>query len=301
MSKILVPFPKNDRIDFYLKNNIDAFLIGVKDHSENFENLVDIDKLEEIIEKLKKENKEVYICLNKVVYNNEIQKLKTSIEKINKLNIDGLFFSDYSVLNIINDNNYNINLYWFANHLGCNSKTINFLEKRNVVGVFLSDEITTNEKINIINNIKIKSFVTGFGYTNMATSSRKLITNYFKHCNINKEPGKKYYIKEKNSQELFPIIESDNTNFFSNKIFNGLLEYRKLHINCNLDYIYLNDYMIGKNVFFNVIEAFNAIDNHFDDEEFANKLKSVIDTNCSDNTDDGFSNKKTIYRVKKYE
>ena len=135
----------------------------------------------------------------------------------------------------------------------------------------------------------------------MATSSRQLITNYFKTFNINKDPNKKYYMYEKLTDEYYPIIENKNTNFFSGKILNGILEFKKI-INLNIECtIYLDDYLIPENQFYNILETFIALKNHPDDKEFAFKLKKVVESNLFSESDDGFLNKKTIFKVKNNE
>ena len=54
-------------------------------------------------------------------------------------------------------------------------------------------------------------------------------------------------------------------------------------------------------IHYNVLEAFIALKNHPNDEEFAHKLKEVVDANNYNNTYNGFLNKKTIFKVKNNE
>lgn len=300
MSKIIVPLPKKDKIDFYLENNVDGFAIGIKGYSENFNNYVDINELEYYIDLLNSKNKDIYIVLNKLYFNDQISKLKDLLFKISKLKISGVFFDDLSIVNINEDNSLKINLIWYGIHKATNSKTINFLAKRNISGVLLSNELTIDEIIKILDNINIKAYITLFGYLNQSTSSRSLLTNYFKFIKKEKEENK-YYIKEKNSNDYYPIVEEDNTNFFSSKILNGIKEYSKIISNKNLQAIYLDDYMISPQVFYNVIEAFCALKNSPNDKDFINKLYDVIDSNNYGNTYDGFFNNKTIFKVKENE
>ena len=300
MSKIIVPLPKKDKIDFYLENNVDGFAIGIKGYSENFNNYVDINELEYYIDLLNSKNKDIYIVLNKLYFNDQISKLKDLLFKISKLKISGVFFDDLSIVNINEDNSLKINLIWYGIHKATNSKTINFLAKRNISGVLLSNELTIDEIIKILDNINIKAYITLFRYLNQSTKSRSLLTNYFKFIKKEKEENK-YYIKEKNSNDYYPIVEEDNTNFFSSKILNGIKEYSKIISNKNLQAIYLDDYMISPQVFYNVIEAFCALKNSPNDKDFINKLYDVIDSNNYGNTYDGFFNNKTIFKVKENE
>lgn len=301
MIKIIVPFPKYENVKFYLEHNIDGFIIGIKKYSENFNNLISIKKLKLYCDDAISMNKEVYISLNKTYYNSDITNLKKILSLINSINVTGVIFNDLSILNIVSENKFNINLIYDGSHLSTNSKTINFLEKRGVDGVFLSNEITMKEKLEIANKINIKSYICLFGYTNMATSSRKLISNYLNYCKIDKKPTNLYYIKDKQNDNFYPIIEGDNTNFFSDKILNGIKEFANLIENKNINYVYLNDYLIDDSSFYNIIEAFVALRNYPNDKEFADKLEKVINSNCFNETNDGFLNKKTIFKVKDYE
>ena len=300
MNKILVPYPSKINRKFYSENEIDGFIIGIKDYSENFNSYVTESNLKSTIEKLNDKNIKAYIMLNKVYFNEDIDGLIKLLKKIDKLNVEAVIFSDIAIFNIARENNLDIKLI-ISNKMITNSRSINFYEKRGLYGYIPTPQITIDEIIDITKNTTSLAYIKLFGYTNMATSSRSLITNYLKYIKSDKDPSKKYYMHEKISDEYYPVIEDGNTNFFSSKIMNGLLEYKKL-INNNIDCaIILDDYLIEENAFYNVIEAFVALKNHPDDIEFAEKLKQVIDTNLFNNTDNGFLNKKTIFKVKNNE
>ena len=300
MSSIIVSYPSKENFKFFKENDIDSFAIGIEGFSENFNNYIKESDLKKVVDALNKNNNKVYIMLNKMIFNNQLEALEKLLIKLSKLNIEAIIFSDIAVFNIVKENNLNIKLIWHSKMV-TNSKSINFYKKRGLYGFLMTPQLTIDEFIKISKNTDATAFIKLFGYTNMATSSRSLITNYFKNFNIDKDPNKKYYMYEKITNEYYPIIETDTTNFFSSKILNGLLEYKRLlneNIDCN---IYLDDFMINENSFYNVIEAFIALKNHPNDDEFSNKLKDVVDFNMFKETDNGFLNKETIFKVKKDE
>ncbi len=300
MNNIIIPFPEIENFKFFMENEIDGFIMGIDGFSENFNYLVKEKNLKRICEILKEKNKKLYITLNKVCFNDKIESLRILLHKISKLHVNAVLFTDMAVLNIVNEDNLDINLIW-DNTLVTNSKTINFLQKRGIEGFLCSFELTIDEYISIVKNTNCKGFIKLFGYSKMATSSRKLVSNYFEYAKIDKNPKRKYYFKDKKSKDDYIIVESDNTNFFSGKILNGLLEYKRL-INENIDTtIILDDYLVPESSFYNVIEAFVALRNSPNDEDFAQKLKMVVDSNCYNNTYNGFLNKKTIFKVKNNE
>lgn len=302
MSKIIVPFNKS-KIDLYLQKDIDAYIIGISKFSENFKELLSIEETLKYIDLIYLNKKKVFIDLNKLYFNNEMEELKKLLINLNEYSdkIEAIMYSDISVLNIVKENSLKLNLVWDARHLGTNSYTINFFEKRGVKGAFISNEITIDEKIKIKENTNVNIFITLFGYINIATSSRNLLTNYFEFNGKKYKKGDKYFITDKvNNDKLYPIIEEDNTNFFSNKILNGL-KYLPLLIKNNIDYIFLDDYMINDNIFINVTDSFIEARANYNDENFVLKVNTVINSNISNNNDDLFLNKKTVFRVKDYE
>ena len=297
MSNIVVSYPNRENYKFYNENMIDGFFIGIEGFSENFNYYVKKSNIKKVVDDLNINNKKSYIFLNKVITEDKIGDYKKLLKKLNDLPIEAVIFSDIAIFNIVKENNYNINLIWHSKMI-TNSRSINFFEKRGLYGYIVTPQITIDEFIDITKNTKCKAIIKLFGYTNMSTSSRTLITNYFKYKDINKDPHKKYYMYEKQNKKYYPIVENETTNFFSSKILNGILEYRRL-INENIDAtVFLDDYMIYENQFYNVIETFTALRNCPNDEEFAKKLKEVIDSNLFNETDDGLLNKKTIFKVK---
>ena len=300
MTKIFVSMPKKEYIDFYSQNSIDGFFLGVEGFSNNFNYYVKENELEEYVEYVNSLKKDVYIVLNKVYYNDDISKLEKLLIKLSKLNISGVNYSDVSVYNIVKENNLNINLVWDSRHLATNYKTVNFWNKRGVKTAVLGTEITIDEMIEIKNNTDSSIGVFLYGYLNMATSSRKLLTNYFDFIKKYKKSDK-YLMHEKVNDKYYPIVEENNeTLFYSSDILNGI-EYFPILLENNIEFILLDDYMIDKNKFYNVIETYCALRNAPNDKEFISKLRSVGDVNSIVKTTDGFLNKRTVYKVKDYE
>lgn len=298
MTKIYVPLPNDKYIDFYLEHNINGFFLGIENYSINFNNYVKMSDLEKKINYIKNNNKEIYVSFNKLYYDKDVKKLKNIIKKISKLNIDGIIFCDVGIYNIVKELNINIKLIWDSYHLGTNYKTVNFWYNRGVSASLLSTEITIDEIIEINKNSNANIGVVLYGYLNMVTSSRSLLTNYFEFIKKNIKSNKYYVVDNDNK---YPVVEENReTNIFSNKVLNGI-KYFPILIKNNIDFIVLNDYMIDPNRFYNIIEAFKALREAPNDNDFVNKLEKVIEVNTQNNTFLGFFEKETIYKVKKDE
>ena len=295
-SKIFIPLISKNHINNYLDYDFDAFIIGINDYSVHFNYLVDIKDLDDIISIIRKSNKKIYISFDRLYYNNEINNVKDIVKDIINKDIDGIMYTDIGVLNILNELGFNKDIIWNSNHIGTNSKTVNFLGKRNVNYALLSTEITIDEIISIKNNSNINIGVFMYGLLNMATSSRKLLTNYFKY--INKIKDKDIYrIKEMNKDKDYLVVEKYNTDFYTNLVLNGIKYYPRLLDN-NIDFIILDNYLLDEDNFLNVLKAFLDVKNNSYDE--IGVLDEKVNKNTSLNTFDGFLDKKSVYKVKDY-
>lgn len=261
-----------------------AHLFGIKGLSIS-DNLISIEEF------LSLDDKDVFITLDKNMFNSDLPFLEEVLIKLSKENIKGVFFYDLSVLSIVKRLNLNINLIWAGDFLTTNYKTIDFYLKDGIKGVLISSLLTIDEICEIIEKTKIKTFVNIFGYQLVSISKRKLISNYFEYINENDnngihtmiERGKEYKTKE----------DSYGTKIYSNYILNGI-KYLKRLKNSGVDYIILNDFDIDKDLFSKVLSIYEkALTFDYDLNILDKDINNLIDT------DTGFFDKKTIYRVKK--
>ena len=297
MTKVVVPYPGKIFKEFYLDLGIDGVILGVENLSNNFNYYVSLNELEDIIKFLNEKKIEVFISLNKLYYEKDIEKLKKVLKIISKYDVS-VMYNDISIYNLTKELKLDINLVWNSIHMATNYKTVNFWNKRGVKTSILSTEITKDEIIEIKNNTDSKIGIVLYGYLNMVTSSRKLISNYFKYIKLKKKE-KKYLMTE--NLEDYPIIEENGeTNIFSSKVLNGI-EYFPLFIENNIDYVILDDYMLETKSFCNVVEAFSSLRNAPKDTEFVSKLYDVVGLNTNAKMFTGFLDKKTIFKVKNNE
>ena len=115
----------------------------------------------------------------------------------------------------------------------------------------------------------------------MATSSRKLLTNYFEYIDKEKN-NKEYVMKDKVKDKEYRLVEERDTNFFTNSVLNGIKFLPGL-IENGIDFIYLDDYMLDENKFYNVIEAFSSLRNAYDDKFYVESLEKVVEAVLRDN------------------
>lgn len=275
--KILV-VPTSTNIKKYEKN-AQAFLFGLKNFSYTTKINLNINQIKKIKQQT---DKEIFIKIDKNIFNKDLEKLKQNLIELDKLNINGIMFYDLSVMSIAKNLNLKTPLIWNQNYFVTNYKTCKYYEKEGIQGAVISSEITKEEILEIRKNTKLTLFVNIFGYQMMAFSKRKLITNYFKYLK-KKNLKKKNYIIEKDKK--YRIIETqEGTIILSDKILNGI-KYKQLFEDNNINYLILDQTMIKDRSFLKILDIINN-----------NKQEEIP----IKNTDELFLNKKTIYKVKKW-
>lgn len=275
--KILIqPVSLNNLYELEEKK-IDGFIIGLKNYSI-FQNLkLDIKEIKEI-----KTNKEIFISINKLIYNDELDTLKNNLIELSKLNIKGIIFEDIAIYNINKNLNLNLNLIWNQNHLVTNGFTCNYWKEKGCIGALLSTELMIDDFIKIKKETNMIIMVNIYGHIPMFESSRELITNY----NIHNRNNKKYnlnYIYEKERNKFFPIYEENHNTFICEDILNGINYVTEIKEN-NIDYIIINGLLHNDKDFNKIVDKYiNTTHNNIIEKE---------------NNFTGFLFKESIYKVK---
>ena len=287
MTKLLLEANKEIR-------NIDNFvgiIIGLKNYSVGYKCTVDINDIDDFLNKYK--NYEVFLAINKNISNDELEDIKKILLKLNKTNIKAVLFYDLSILYLKQELNLDLDLVWNQTHMVTNYNTCNYYYNEGCKYAYLSSEITLDEMLEIIKKSSISTIIKVFGYSTIAHSKRKLLTNYFKHINKTKKKDI-YQIEEKNLNSKYSVLESQNgTTIFEGKLLNGIKPLFEL--NEKADYLVMED--DGSDDFKTVSTIYSdALNKKTDEEEAIKKVEEIYP-----DTTTGFFYKKTIYKVKKDE
>ena len=268
--------------------NAKCVLFGLKDLS-TYENEITLEELKDI------KDKEVFLAIDKNIFNSDLELLENTLKRIDKYNIAGIFFYDLAVLNLAKKYNVKTPLIWNQNFLVTNYKTCNFYQKEGITGAVLSSEITISEVEEIAKNTKLNLFLNIFGYQLMAISKRNLITNYFKYLKLENDKQTNYIIEKNNK---YPVIEEKiGTKFYTKDILNGIRYINKLK-QANIKYLILDDNLIDQKVFEEVASIYEeSIANNLTDEQLLEKEEKI--KKLLPNTSTLFLDKKTIYKVKR--
>ena len=275
----------NDYLDY-----TNSFIIGLKDYSINY-----LEFTYEEIENLLKNNKdlEVFVSINKNIFNNEVKDLENILIKLNKLKLSGILFYDLAVLSIVKKLNLSIPLCFHQTHMVTNYNTCNYYFDKGCKYAYLSSEITFEEMEEISNNSKISLMALFMGHPIVSHSKRKLLSNYFENYKYEKK-NDSYTIKSGNSANYFVKETNNGTSILYGNIVNG--SRYMLDLENYIDYAILDENFIEHNLFLEILDLYKKLlDNNINKEEYLEKIEKLI------GNDTGFFNKKTIYKVKRNE
>ncbi len=272
------------------KVEADGIIVGLKDFAVSSKRTYSLEEIKDITKKFG--DKEIFVSINKNLFNDEIDALKEILKELDKLKLQGIMFYDLALLKLKKDLHLQVDLVWNQTHMVNNYMTCNYYYDKGVKYAILGKEITLAEIIEIIKLSKIKCMVEVVGKACIAFSKRKLLTNYYK--DLDKRSKKNLDILEKVSNTMYEVVEETaGTSFYQKEIMNGCGVIKELWEN-NCSYIIFRENGLEE-IFEELIkDTITYIRNNCQDEAYVNKYKVL-----GENTN--FFFKKTIYKVKKNE
>lgn len=273
----------------YLKY-IDGVIMPLAEYSVSYIKKYTVDEIKTFI--LNNREKEVFVVINRNLFNKDIQTLEGILKELDDIGITGLFYYDLGVLSIYRKCKLNFQLIWNQTHMVTNYNTINYYLEKGASGAVLSNEITLDEILEIRKNTNAKLLVNVLFCPIMSFSRRKLLSNYCKSMNINLDSNKLEIKEHSSGYKCLVLEENDGTSIFSSKIVNNL-DVVDIYLENNLDYVIVDTSFIDDNFKEECFKTINAILNNFDEKQ--NLIKNMKEK-LGSNT--GFLYRKTIYKVK---
>ena len=283
---LLVSVNKKE-LDKYLEFT-NSFIVGLLNYSVNYFEL----SIEEI-EKLLNEhsNIELFIAINKNIFNDDLLDLEEKLVYLNKIKIKGILFYDLSILSIVKRKKLNIDLIYGQTQMVVNYNIVNFYYDLGCKYSYLSSTITEDEIKEI--SLKTKSLLMALfiGHVKVSHSKRHLVSNYYKYRDISNYSNINI-INEKNKDSKYYLIEdSKGTNILTYDILNGTDSF--INLKDFLEYAILDNNLIDDDLFIKILKLYHDnLNSLIDDDDLVKEVKKIIGNY------DGFFHKKTIYKVK---
>ena len=185
--ELLSPAGDLDRLKIALLYGADAVYIGGKDYSlrANATNF-SIDDIKKACDFAHKLNKKVYLTVNIVFHNEDINGIYEYLEECVKAGIDAFIVSDPFIINYIVKNFKNVEVHLSTQNSTTNYETVKFFKKQGVKRVVPARELSKNEIKEIIDktNVDIEVFIHGAMCT--FYSGRCVLSNYLTNRDSNR-------------------------------------------------------------------------------------------------------------------
>ena len=258
------------------KDLTDALIMPLANYAVGYKSYFTLEEIKEA------KGLDLFVVINKNIFNDDIDELKEVLKEIDKLNISGILFYDLSLIALKKELNLKTDLILDITHMMDNHDLVNYFSDLGINGDRLPSELTIDEIKSIKKESKIPIMVNYIGVEDVAFSKRKLLTN----SNIKKDST---IIKEEISKEEFIVNESDlGTSFLKKEIFNASSALEEL-VKVNIDYIILNEDYIEHDKFIKMLaKTKEVLDNKKNYSDYQKILAKLPNYRAKiDNTDFG--------------
>ena len=183
--ELLAPAGDLERLKIAIKYGADAVYIGYEKLSlrANAKNFT-YDEIKEGVAFAHKHLKKVYVTVNIVLHNKELEEIDESIKALSNLSVDALIISDPAIFKYAKK--YNMEIHMSTQASIMNYKAVEFLQKQGVSRVVLARECSKEDIRDIINktNMEIETFIHGAMCAGI--SGRCVLSNIFTNRDANR-------------------------------------------------------------------------------------------------------------------
>lgn len=241
----------NDVSDINTYQQADGFLCGHQDYAVYIDKSFSLKELKVLKKKL--QNKKLYVLVNKLFYDGDLLRVKKYLEQLILLNVDGIYFSDFSVYMLAQELNMLDKLFFYHETFLRNSKDIETYQQLGINRIVISKDMHIDDILSLTNN---NYGIQVFGYFPIYYSKRRLLTSHAKkHKLIIDTKTNDLMIKEVTRDEYHHILEKkDYSVIYSANVLCYIEEMNFLKN--KFKFIIFNSLFLDKNFVAQVIKEF---------------------------------------------
>ncbi len=215
LPELLVPANNLNTLKYAFEYGADAVYIGGKNFNlrslgQNFT----ISQIREAVEYAHKKNRRIYLTVNSVVFENELQELTNYLEELKSIKVDAYIISDLAVIEIIKKINDKAKIHISTQANVTNHMGVNFFASVGASRVNIAREIRFEDLKKIITRSKAEIEVFAHGALCISYSGRCMLSKYMSGRDANKGQCAhscrwNYYLLEESRPNLFYNITQD--------------------------------------------------------------------------------------------
>lgn len=223
--ELLAPAGNMEKLKMAYHYGADAVFLGgkmfnLRAGSTNFED----DELREAVAHAHGLGKKVYVTLNIIAHNKELELLPDYVKTLEEIGVDGVIVADLGVFQVVKENS-NLPISVSTQASNTNWRSVKMWKELGAKRVVLAREISLEDLAEIrfkVPDIEIEVFI--HGAMCIAISGRCLLSNYMTGRDANRGDcaqacrWKYKLVEEKRPDEQFPIYEDEHgTHIFNSK------------------------------------------------------------------------------------
>jgi len=291
--KIALHLNDPDYVNDYLEMGVDLLIAGSTMSSYCSRKLT-IDELKALKDKCS--YAQLFVMVNGLYEQHELADLKTHIDDLHDLHIDGIVFQDFGVLQYVLTKGYSFRMLYDPLTLNTNHMTLNVLKNHGVDMAMVAREIPLQEQCHINAHTTMPLMIQCHGVSYMGSSKRHLLAHYGEA--IKQDLSSPTYTIVPDGSEYNCLIYEDErgTTIFSQArlYMLDLFTYLK-----DFDYLYIETMMMSPSealevtsMYADCLKAYREGRYHQYVKEYLPLLKKV-----SQPLERGFIDDKTIYHL----
>lgn len=186
-TELLAPAGSLEKLKWAINYGADAVYLGGVNYSlrANAKNFT-LKEIKEGVKFAHDNNAKVYVTVNIVFHNNDVNGLEEYLKELDEIGIDAVIFSDPLVIDIARKNNLKFELHLSTQASVLNKDATKYYIEKGVTRVVLAREASKKDIENIIKetNAEVECFIHGAMCTNI--SGRCVLSNYFTNRDANR-------------------------------------------------------------------------------------------------------------------
>ena len=223
--------------DVYTLDNVDAYLLANRQFSYRFVESFCINKINKVRKYAHENNKKVYVLINKIFKDDELEKLEVFLTKLKKANVDGIFFTDFAVFMLAEKLEMADKCIFYHETFLRNTYDILTYQESGIKKIICSKDMHLKDIKLLPKENKDSYGIICFGYIPLYESQRKILTHYI---SMNKLPKSLLYsntlsLKEHTRDDRYKVIEQEGvSSIFDSKVYSYLPYIKELSENINM-------------------------------------------------------------------
>jgi len=275
-AEVLAPAGNMEKLKMAFHYGADAVFLGgkmfnLRAGSTNFSD----EELKEAVEYAHERNKKIYVTLNIIAHNKELDLLPDYVKILEEIGVDGVIVADLGVFQVVKENS-NLAISISTQASNTNWRSVKMWRDMGAKRVVLAREISLEELAEIrqkVPDIELEVFV--HGAMCIAISGRCLLSNHMTGRDANRGDcaqacrWKYKLVEEKRPDEYFPIFEDEHgTHIFNSKDLCSIEILDKI-LDIGVDSLKIEGRMKGIYYVANTAKVYKeAVDLYYSDEEY---------------------------------